>query len=280
MKLLHLVLILEWPILVIALALSSWCLSFIIIQVNTGDTKLYTRQDNEFIPHSKAILSTSKINTRPLSTVAGSTHIIDRASHPDDLKSTVGSIPTFDLIPEKLTNPNQSLKLTPQRRNDESIQLKSRAYWADYRNVYGYEGERSGIFPITFIILVIALAVRVILTPIYLLHFRFGDFNRKQEHSWNIALVTITIIFTLMLWGIVISGFYFYCDTFADTIYKSVGLIVTIIFCGLACLSSVFSFVLMCMEVDKSRKASYHAKVNGSEEAYAKESLTRKAGFA
>lgn len=266
MKLLQFALILEWPFLVVALALTSWGLSFIIDQRDYKRGTLYPQYGDQIFTYTSTWLSTVTSDSTPVSTVARATYTGTRTLYPNEYGtafysseySMIGSIPTFQPITKRSAIPTQA----PAQNFVRAPIVHRRAYWADhsdeFSNVYSSsDGDTHSIVSamvIPFSLLLAALAVRVLLTPIYLAHLHFGGLTEKGQHSWNEALVSITTIFVVVMWGSAISGFYFYCSLFEDSLYKSIGLILTIIFCGIVCLSSVFSLVLMCVQLHKGKK--------------------------
>jgi uncharacterized membrane protein len=260
MKLLYLTLALEWPFLVVALALSSWGLSFIIDQRDYKRGSLFPEYGNQIITYTSTWLSTSTSNATPINTIARSTYTVTATLSPNEygtayyssVYSRIGSIPPFQTITKRAAIPTQA------PTNDK------RAYWADhsteYTNVYGsLDGDpRSFVaaMVIPFSLLVASLAVRILITVIYFAHLRFTHLTQKAKHQWNEALVSLTAIFIVVLWGSTISSLSLYGSYYNDTISQSVGLLVTIVFCSISCISSVFALVFMCMELHKSKKGN------------------------
>lgn len=271
MKLLHIILALEWPFLVVALALSSWGLSFIIDQRDYKRGSLYPQYGAQIITYTSTSLSTSRSNATPVSTITGKTYTITRTLSPNEygtayyssVYSMIGSIPPFHPNSKRATIPTQAPTI---EKRDAFVQPIKRTYWANhsgnYNNVYGsLDGDpRSFVaaMVIPFALLVASLAARVLITTIYLTHSHF----KKPTHQWNIALVTLTTLFVVILWGSAISGLSIYASYYDDTLSDSVGLIVTIIFCSISCISSVIALVFMCMELHKSKKLQHHKHNN------------------
>ena len=272
MKLLHLILALELPFLIVALALSSWGLSFIIDQRDYKPGSLYPQYGAQTITYTTTSLSTSRSNATPVSTITGKTYTITRTLSPNDYGtayysseySMIGSIPPFNPNTKRAAIPTQA---PTNIKRVELAQPAKRAYWAnhsgDYNNVYGsLDGDPKSFVSamvIPFALLVASLAARVLISTVYLTHSQF----KQPTHKWNIALVTLTTLFLVVLWGSAISGLSLYASYYDDTLSDSVGLIVTIIFCIISCISSVIALVFMGMELHKSKKGKeyqYHNK--------------------
>lgn len=262
MKPLHLILALEWPFLIISLALSSWGLSFIIDQRDYKPGTLFPQYGYQIITYTSTWLSTSTSNATPVSTIARSTYTGTMTLSPNEYGtayysseySRIGSIPPFEPITNRAAIPTQ----TPT--NNELIK---RAYWADhsgnYTNVYGsvdadpHSFVSAMVIPFSF--LVASLAARILITAIYFAHIKIKQPNQKAQHQWNEALVSLTTIFVVIMWGAGIAAFSSYGGYYDDTVSQSVGLIVSMVFYGLSCIFSVIALVFMCMELHKSKKA-------------------------
>lgn len=293
---LHIFLLIEWPILAVALGLSSWGLWSLCdaLRFNqlAGTPEGFESGDYGFNYGTQLVSFTStrtSTSTGPdgvkttITTATQPTRTLYPYAHGTiaytSIYSLIGSIPppvtslttssthstsatatgTGATNTAAAAQPTREPSSSIVRRDDDAHAPFRRRSWSDnsgtyYHGLYNVYGDAPGYLGglITcFAFVVAAFAVRLLLTPVYLLHGARQTSSHKTRHGWAVALVTVFTLAVIIVLGAGIAGFVLYADYYDETIPGAPGLIVTIVFWALASLTSIVALIMACVELHR-----------------------------